>query len=128
MTNNAALRRTAVVVGGAAAALAAWVIESPVLGTDLTVRPNSKVGPAAVVAVALIVGLAGWGLLALLERTTRKARVIWTVIASVVLAVSLLGPLGGISAGAKVALLVLHLTVGLGLILALPRAKRARTA
>jgi hypothetical protein len=51
----------------------------------------------------------------------RPRPLIWTVIAAAVLALSLLGPLGGVSSGAVLGLLCLHLVVGLVLIAGLPR-------
>ncbi|UWZ49774.1 hypothetical protein Dmats_26205 [Dactylosporangium matsuzakiense] len=57
-------------------------------------------------------GLIGWGLLAILERATGKARTIWTVVAVVFLVLSLLGPLGADGTGAKVSLLLMHLVAG----------------
>jgi hypothetical protein len=47
--------------------------------------------------------------------------VIWTALATVVLAVSLLGPLNGIDTTTKTALLGLHMVVGVVLIVGLPR-------
>jgi hypothetical protein len=78
-----------------------------------------------VVLTTLLAGLAGWGLLALLERFTTRARRTWIVIALVVLVLSLAaGPLGGVTAGAKVALACLHLAAGAVLIPLLGRADR----
>src|SRR5689334_6042682 len=98
---NRAGRRALVVVVGAVCGLIAWTMLGPVAGHDLVVRlgPNGatqRVGPVAVIVTALVAGLAGWGLLAILERLTTHARTIWTVLAFVVLAVSLLGPLNGV--------------------------------
>jgi len=106
--------------------LIAWAMLGPVPGHDLVVRlgpdaATQTVGPVAVAATALIAGLAGWAALALLERFTRHARVIWTALAIVVLAVSLLGPLNGVDATTKAALLGLHTVVGVVLIVGLPR-------
>ncbi|WP_034594744.1 DUF6069 family protein [Hamadaea tsunoensis] len=118
------MKRFLIIAGTAACALVLWLVEHAVLGTDPAIRSGSStqsVGGVAVVAVALIVGFAAWGLLALLERVTTAGRRVWTVIAAVVLVLSLLGPLGGVTGGAKLALALLHLCVG-GLLLAfLPR-------
>ena len=121
--------RRALGVGVAAAlGLAVWTIADPVLGTDLAVRTGGSgtaplaVGPVAVVVTAILAGLAGWGLLALLERLApRVAGKAWRVTAAVVLLISLLGPLGGVDAATKLTLLALHLTVGLTLLVTLPR-------
>ena len=119
-------RRALLVAVSAVCGLIAWAMLGPVPGHDLVVRlgPDAaaqRVGPVAVAATALVAGLAGWALLALLERFTRHARVIWTALAIVVLAVSLLGPLNGIDATTKAALLGLHTVVGVVLIVGLPR-------
>ena len=91
---------------------------------NLVVRQGDAtrhIGPAAVVVTALIAGLAAWGLLALLERTVRRPARTFRIIASIVLLLSLAGPLGsGVGAGTKLALLGMHLTVGAALIIGLP--------
>lgn len=108
------------------AGLTARFLLGEAAGIDLTARtgPSSTthVGAGAVVVVAALAGFAAWGLLALLERLSGgRARRIWTVAAVVVLAVSLLGPLGGVGSSAVLGLLCLHLVVGLVLITGLPR-------
>jgi hypothetical protein len=119
------MRRLLTIGLAALAGLTAWFLLAETAGLDLIARTaasTSRVGPVAVVVVALIVGFAGWGLLALLERiSSRRARTIWTAIACAVLLLSLLGPLGGISAAAVLGLMCLHLVVGVVLIAALPR-------
>jgi hypothetical protein len=72
------------------------------------------------VVTASIAGLAAWGLLAVLERTVRRPERTYRTIASIVLLLSLAGPLGGAGAGDRMALLGLHLTVGVALIVGLP--------
>jgi len=116
----------AITVGaGAASALILWAVNDPWGGIDLAVRQGGEVqhvGPVAVAATALIAGLAAWALLALLERTNvrRPART-YRIIASIVLALSLLGPLGsGVGTSSKLVLLAMHLTVGAILIIGLP--------
>jgi Family of unknown function (DUF6069) len=49
--------------------------------------------PAMVAGGSLVAALAGWALLALLERFTARARTIWTAIALLVALLSLAGPL-----------------------------------
>jgi Family of unknown function (DUF6069) len=122
---NKPLRRGGVVAATVVLALVAWWLAGPVAGSDFTVRtdpngPAQHVGPAAVAVVALIIGLLAWALLAVLERTTRRARPAWTTIALVALVISLLGPLGGVQTSDKLSLLALHLVVGATLILGLP--------
>jgi hypothetical protein len=66
--------------------------------------------------------LAGWGLLALLEKRTTRARTIWTGVAILVLVASLSLPLAaGTTTSTKVALSVMHLAVAAVLISALRR-------
>jgi Family of unknown function (DUF6069) len=68
------------------------------------------IGFAQVIIVTALVGLTAWGLLGLLERATTRARAIWTVIAVIVLVLSLLGPLGsGVNAWSKVVLACMHM-------------------
>jgi hypothetical protein len=128
MTDNKVLRRGAVVVLAAVLALVVrLVLPGPAVrsGSDGPVQP---VGPGSVFVVALLAGLLGWALLALLERVTARGRTVWTVIAVVVLLLSLLGPLGGVTGGDKVSLLALHLIVGVTLILGLPMRPRRGAA
>jgi hypothetical protein len=119
------IRRAAAVLGAAAATLMVWTVAGPLAGIDLTVRSGDElqhVGPAAVLATALLPGLAGWALLALLERITRRARLAWTTGALLSLAVSLAGPLAsGVGTATKVALVSMHLVVAAVLIPGLAR-------
>src|SRR5258708_5511627 len=80
------------VAGATLAAAAIWVIEVPLPGIRLQTQfgnaaPQS-VGGDLVVLSALAGSLAGWGLLAILERRFTRARTIWTGIAIAVLLVS----------------------------------------
>jgi hypothetical protein len=123
--------RTFIVVWAAVAALLIWLVQGPLTGADLVVRnrdATSTVGPVAVVAVALAAGLVGWGLLALLERVTTRARRLWAVIAVVVLLVSFAGPLGATTIQAKGALAAMHAVVGAILIAGLYRTSRRHPA
>ncbi|PRY59743.1 DUF6069 family protein [Glycomyces artemisiae] len=122
MNRNA--RRLLVVIAAAAAALLVWAVAAPLAGVDLTVPQGDTdltVGPVLVIAAALAAGLAGWGLLALLERATARGTRIWTIVAVVFLAVSLLGPLGAAGAAAVASLLCMHLAVGAVVITGLAR-------
>ncbi|TDD19183.1 DUF6069 family protein [Nonomuraea diastatica] len=122
---NTSARRPLTVIGASAAALACWVLAVPVAGIALTVRTGGgtqQVGPAAVVVASLLAGLAGWALLAALERFASRAGRFWTIVALVVLALSLLGPLGSAAdATARLVLVLLHLIVGAVLIPGLAR-------
>lgn len=120
-------RKVLVVVGGTAAAVAGWAVADPLLGVDLVVG-GRRVGPGAVITVSLLAGLLGWAVFALLSRMVRRVRPLWTVLAGAVLLLSLLGPLGADSGAATLALLGMHLAVGLPLILGLPSAPRDSAA
>ncbi len=104
-----------------AAGIAVWTVLHPFLGLDLEVKTaggsTQEVSQLAVALTSLVVGFAGWATVAALERFTRRPRTMWTVVATVVLVLSLLGPLGAPAAGTKVGLVVLHLVVG-GILLA----------
>lgn len=104
------------------AALAVWALAVAVLDVDVRVAPGGEPQPVGAVAVAgssLVAGLAGWGLLALLERVTARARPLWIGVAVAVAALSLLGPQAGVTTGATVVLVVLHVVVAAVLIPAL---------
>lgn len=76
-----------------------------------------------VIGFAAGAALLGWALLALLEKfAPAKSKKIWTIVASVVLVVSLGLPFGvETTSGTKVILALTHLTVGLVVILGLRR-------
>jgi hypothetical protein len=117
--NNTHIQRAAAVAGATVAALVAWTFIHVVSDIDLAVHSGgsvTRVGAAAVAATALGVGLAGWALLALLERFTTKARPIWVSIAAAVFLVSLLGTAGGVNAAAVGGLLALHSVVAATLV------------
>jgi Family of unknown function (DUF6069) len=112
--------RALAVIAAALAALAVWLITDPLLGIDLTAptAPGSEelmsITPALVAGTSLAVALAGWALLALLERFTAHARTIWTAIALLVALLSLAGPLSALAsttAANAVALALMHLAV-----------------
>jgi hypothetical protein len=118
------LSRNAITVAGATAgALVLWAVETRLLGVDLAVGTGDVVQPVtgvSVAATALVAGLAATLTAWLLVRVApRHCRTGWTVLASVVLLVSLLGPLGATSPAAVVSLVALHLLVGLTLLFGL---------
>jgi hypothetical protein len=118
-------RRWLTVLLAVAVAVAVWTVAVPLLDLDLVARPGGgapqQIGLGAVTAVSLLAGLGSWLLLAVLEKWTRRARVIWRVIAVLVLVVSLLGPLSAASGAAMAVLVALHLVVGGILVWGLPR-------
>jgi hypothetical protein len=76
----------------------------------------------SVIIATVVSGLLGWGVLELLERKTSSPRTVWFVVGAVVLVLSMFtGPLGGVTTGAKVTLVLLHLAAGLVLIPGLGR-------
>lgn len=112
--------RALAVAGTVVAAVLVWLVSGPLLGADLRVEvPDQEafeIGLAPTLLFSLVPALLGWALLAVLERFTAKARVIWTVIAVAVLALSFVPLVNVPAAGDKVALAVLHLVVGAVLI------------
>jgi hypothetical protein len=126
-------RLTAVGIG-VGVALLIWLVAVPVLGVDL----RGPAGPGstetepivlpAVIVMSLGAGLAGWALLAVLERFTGRARYIWTAVAVLVLLVSYGGPLAavGLPTASRITLALMHTAVGAVLIAALPRTSTAR--
>ncbi len=121
--------RTLAVASATVAALIVWLIAKPLLGSTLTIPMAGgsqimKVGWVPVLIISLIASLAAWGLLAVLERFTPRARTIWMAIAAVILLLSFAGPLlvaSAASAGTKVALTLMHITVAVVLIPSLAR-------
>ncbi|MFG1947507.1 DUF6069 family protein [Nonomuraea sp. NPDC048826] len=122
---NTSAKRISSVVGASVAALAVWALAAPVAGTTLTVRMGAgtqAIEPGSVLVASLVVGLAGWGLLAVLERFASRPARIWTIIALAVCALSLLGPLGSaVGAAATLVLVLMHLVVGAVIVLGLAR-------
>jgi uncharacterized protein DUF6069 len=120
-------RNVITVLGAPAAALAAWYLETAVLHVDLTVAMGPTLQPVTAVAVvltALLAGIAGTVTARLLTRLAgRRARIAWTVVAGLVLVLSLLGPLGATSPAAVVSLVALHLVVGVMLLVGLRPAR-----
>ncbi|MEV0430542.1 DUF6069 family protein [Micromonospora sp. NPDC050495] len=114
-----------------------WLVAVPLAGCDLRVadpsgRPPLRVGLGAVVVVAVMVAVAGWGSLALLERFTHVARAMWLVAALSVFLVSFL-PLTGSAAApsTRVVLGLMHVAVAVALIPAMavtsPGGRRGRS-
>ena len=70
-----------------------------------------------IVLVSVVFGLLGWATLAGLERWTRRPALIWSVLATVVVLLSMV-PIALIdaSAGTKAALAVIHVVVALALL------------
>ncbi|MEU8200719.1 DUF6069 family protein [Streptosporangium sp. NPDC049046] len=112
----------ALAVGGAVLATALLWAVAQILGIDLRVDPRNGQPPGVIslpfaATLTLALSLLGWGTRALLNRLTRRASVIWAVIAVLVLLVSFL-PLFAVEAtgGTKAILALMHLAVGAVLI------------
>lgn len=122
--------RTITLAAAAAGALLLWAVNDPWGGNDLIVRQGAgtqHIGPVAVAVTALVAGAAAWGLLAVLQRTVRRPVLVYRIVTTVILLISLAGPLGGgVGLGAKLALVGMHLTVGLALIIGLPGVRNCR--
>lgn len=128
-TRSKRTRRALTVAATAAAALLVWLIAVPVAGVELIARSGGgtqEVGGAQVAMVTVIVGLAGWALLEVLERRVANPARRWTAIALIVLALSLAGPLGTSTVGAALTLVALHLVTAAVLIVGLRRSAVAR--
>jgi hypothetical protein len=118
------LTRTLAVVAAVAIALVVWLIVDPLLGIGLEVpmaggAQTFKVGWGSVLVVSLIASLAGWALLAVLERFAVRPRRTWTATALAALLLSFAGPLvaaGEASSGTRVALVLMHAAVAAVLI------------
>ena len=113
-------RRMLAVAGATAAAVLPWLV-AQVSGEELRVvsagLPPMVVNLPMVLGAVIFVSLAGWGLLAMLERRTNRARRIWTTIALAVLLISLV-PLPTVEAttATRVYLALMHIAVGVVLI------------
>jgi Family of unknown function (DUF6069) len=117
--------------GGALAAALAWIVEVPLLGIHLNFRfgtgHTQTIAVGQVIGVTVAASLLGWLLLALLERRTPHARLLWTTIALAALAASLALPLAVATTTSAVAgLIVMHMTVGAVVIPAMAHTARTR--
>jgi hypothetical protein len=113
--------RALAVAGAVVAAVLVWVVGEPLLGNDMIIKAEGQepqdLGASAMVMFSLFFSLLGWALLALLERVTSRARLIWTIVALVFLAVSFLPPLTIEASGVtKVVLALAHVAVAAVLI------------
>ncbi|MGI5188530.1 DUF6069 family protein [Promicromonospora sp. CA-289599] len=129
MAQNTAVRHAwpawTVPLAAAAAGVVVWLIGAA-FGVDLEARTGASTQAVSVVAVliaALVVGLAGWGVRAVLARLTKGGgEVAWLVLCGVLLLASLLGAVAGTSPGATAILMVEHVVVGVVVALGLRRA------
>jgi Family of unknown function (DUF6069) len=96
-------------------------MDLPQAQETLMATPTTRPWRARALAViaAVLAALAGWGLLALLERFTARPRTIWTAIAVLVGLLSLVGPLSTIASTTVangLSLALMHLAVAAVLI------------
>lgn len=111
-------RLTTVILAILAAAVG-WAVAVHLLGVDVRSpqmgdQPPAAIGLAQVVAASALASLAGWALLAVLERfTPQRAARVWLGVSLAALVVSLGAPLtgAGISTANRGALAVLHVVV-----------------
>ena len=122
-TNTSAWRFRALAVGSAVLATSLLWLAAQVLGIDLRVDQPGDGQPPVTVSLPLIIGLTlvlsllGWGALAVLERYTRRARTIWSVLAGSVLLISFVPIVSvGATSGTKTMLSLIHLAVAAVLI------------
>lgn len=119
------LRRLVTLAAAALAGLLVWALTRALDVALVTParegHPSQDIPVLAVLATSVVAGLAGWALLAVLERTTRRPRSLWLSIAGAVLLVSLAGPLlgQGLGTSTKLALVLMHVCVGLVILVGL---------
>jgi hypothetical protein len=122
--------RIGVIAGAVLAPAAVWVVADPLLGHRLTVEPwNSgevvAVPLSHVLVTALLAALVGWAALAVLGRLSRHGRTIWTIGGLTLLVLSLGGPaMAATTTTTAVALILMHLAVGVVLIGGMRRIER----
>ncbi|MFE2644765.1 DUF6069 family protein [Streptomyces nigra] len=114
-------RRAVACALAAVAPVLVWLVADPLLGHRLRITDGDRtldIGAGPIVSVALLASLAGWALLAALERSgVRRARAVWTGVAVAVLVVSFLPLTGdGMDAGTRVTLALMHMAVAVVLI------------
>ena len=122
------VRRAASVATAVALALAVWglarALRVELVSPEMAADPVAPILAGHVITAAVMASAAGWAGLAALERLVpARARMIWFVVAGIVLLASLGAPLtgSGITASTRVALVAMHLVVGGALITGLPR-------
>lgn len=124
--------RAAGVALAVAASIAVWAVAS-LAGTSLEVSSplvgTLQISAILVIASALVLALAAWGVLALLERFARRPGTVWTIVGTAVLVLAV-PPLAFLDAsvGTKVALALIHVGTGLVLILIFRRSARTTQA
>jgi hypothetical protein len=119
-------RRALGIVATLAVTLAVWLL-GHLAGADYWIADSQgtvRIDALVTTQVTVVLGLAGWGVLALLERLTRYGARAWTVVAVVVVIASMI-PIVLVEAttATRVALAAVHLAVGAVLVPTLVRAR-----
>lgn len=122
------LRRAAGVVASIVAATVTWLALTNIAGIALRVPTyagtppsTSALGLGQVIVTTLIAALLAWGVLIAVERFSRTARRLWTIVAPAVAVASLLVPLTApaLAGSQRLSLAVFHVVVASALILTL---------
>jgi hypothetical protein len=119
-------RRALGIVAALVAALAVWLL-GHLAGADYWITDSQgtvRIDALVTAQVTVVLGLVGWGVLALLERLTRHGTTAWTVLAALVVLASLVPVLlVEATTPTRVALAAVHLAVGAVLVPAFRRAR-----
>lgn len=127
-------KRLFAVVAGVIVAEVVWLLADRVFGIHVQApagngypRP-ADIGPGTVGVAAGVLSLLGWGLLAVLERFTLRARGIWLALSLLALVASLGMPLSGsgVRPSDRAALVLMHVAVAAIVIPVLYRTSRPR--
>lgn len=119
-------RRALGIVLAVVVTLAVWLL-GHLAGADYWITDSQgavRIDMLVTAQVTVVLGLVGWGVLALLERLSRRGTTAWTVLAVVVVAASMI-PVVLVEAttATRLALVAVHLAVGAVLVPAFVRAR-----
>ena len=119
-------RRALGIVLAVVVTLAVWLL-GHLAGADYWITDSQgtvRIDMLVTAQVTVVLGLVGWGVLALLERLSRHGAVLWTVLAVIVVAASMI-PVVLVEAttATRLALVAVHLAVGAVLVPAFVRAR-----
>ena len=133
-TNQQRRIRLLAIVGGVLVAEVLWAVAEFVFGLHLQAPASNDyapmdLGPVFVGVTAAVLALVGWAVLAILERVTSHARVVWLLLAPFALLASLVMPLSGtgVSDANRAVLVLMHIGVAAALIPAFYRTLPRRT-
>jgi hypothetical protein len=91
--------RLGAVIAAVAVALIVWAVAAVVLGIPLWAPEgfgaSGDIDALNVAVTSALISLIAWGLLAILERPTARAHLIWAIAAPVLLVATLATPLSG---------------------------------